>query len=103
MDKWKIKFDVIWCFVGSGRKEKSAERVLMEYIRGDPGKNKSEGITIRKAEGERERKIERQETEAVEEDKAEREAILQLFRFFYGGASRRAARSGGGRRRRAPA
>ena len=83
----------------------------MEYIRGDPGKNKSEGITIRKAEGERERKIERQETEAVEErqgrargypsaegererkikrqeteaveeDKAEREAILQLFVFF---------------------
>ena len=54
----------------------------MEYIRGDPGKNESEGITIRKAEGERERKIERQETEAVEEDKAEREAILQLFRFF---------------------
>ena len=54
----------------------------MAYIRGDPGEKKSERITIRKAEGERERKIERQETEAVEEDKAEREAILQLFRFF---------------------
>ena len=55
----------------------------MAYIRGDPGEKKSERITIRKAEGERERKIERQETEAVEEeDKAEREAILQLFVFF---------------------
>ena len=49
---------------------------------GTRGKKKSERITIRKAEGERDRKIERQEREAVEEDKAEREAILQLFVFF---------------------